>query len=252
MSPLNSKPEKNRKRSRPHIFAALGFLLAVLVIAFTLAVFTAFDSVTSRLSAGSLDIRLIEEKYDATPASERDRIMPRKLTAKDPKIKNTDSTDAFVFLEISVPTALVTEAEEDGTRKGQRYQELFYLKTNNSVSDTSTSFNTTPQSAEDNGYWVELPSFESGTDCRGDARTYVFGYSVYLEPGESTETLFDYVMFKNLVRSDNAEGKVLGIRVEACGIQADNLPDTLKDSLSGKLRQNEETLSRIYSLVKRQ
>ena len=242
---------KKNRLPRPHIFGALGFLLAALVIAFSVALFTSYDSITNVLSAGSLDILLIEEKYDSTPAYERDKIMPRRLTAKDPKIKNTDIADAFVFLEVRVPTALITEVEDDGTRKPESYQELFYLKTNDDTKDTSTTLNTAPASADDNGYWIELPSYETGTDCRSEYRTYVFGYSTYIKTGESTETLFDYVMFKNFVRSRYVDGRVLGITVNAVGIQAEHLPDTLADTGRGRMIQTEETLTRIYSYAQR-
>ena len=246
---MDSEKKKKRSRYAPHISGALGFLFIVLAIAFTISAFTSRDSITGRLSAGTLEITLLEENFDALPASQRQNIVPRRLTPKDPKVKNSDTTDAFVFLRVTVPVEEVTEAMPDGKRLDRKAQELFYLMTENGKDSTQTCFNTTPASADDTEYWIELHDFEKGTDMSQSFRSYVFGYSIYLKTGETTETLFDYAMLKNLVRSSAIEGSTVDITVEAAGIQADFLSDVLKETGKGRIIQTEETLSRVYSHI---
>lgn len=197
------------------------YLLVGIVIILTISLFVTFDTVTNRFEAASLEISLLEDHYDRLSPSEKMTLVPNKTLPKDPRIQNIDKTDAFVFLKVTVPVSGVTDVEADGTKPSKLRQEVFRLKTEANKDDNTreTDFNTS--ASENDEFWIELPEFETGTDLSGDWRTYVFGYSVFLRPGETTETLFDYIQLKNLVQYEISPDDLMNVRVDAYGIQAD-------------------------------
>ena len=129
-----------------------------------------------------------------------------------------------------------------------RNQEVFYLKTaGTSEYLTSNTFNTS--ATGDNGYWIELPDCESGTNLTGKTKTYVFGYSVYLEPEEVSETLFDYIQLKNILQYELSPDTYITVNVQAYGIQADYLDDIEKDSAGEKAVMTVSQLTEIYGYI---
>ena len=236
-----------RKKKNYTLIAA--FILLILIsILVSLAFFQGIDFVTNRFRAASLDISLLEENYDRLTDIQKRTLIPNRTLPKDPKIKNTDKTDAFVFLKITVPVGKITYVEENGTRTTKQSQELFRIKTEQtkSITNRDTNFNT--DSTTDQEYWIELTDYEEGTDYSQDTRTYVFGYSVYLKPGETTETLFDYIQLKNAVQYEADPNQLLRIGVSAYGIQADHIGDIEKGDTE-KAILTAEQLTEIYSYI---
>lgn len=237
-----------QKKHRYSKSTAITVLLVILLIAFCIAAYVSTDMVTNRFNAESLDIELLEEQYDRLTAEQRSSVIPNRELPKDPKIRNTDKTDAFVFLRITVPVGRVTDVEPDGTKTERQRQELFCIKSllSPETDENGNSFNT---NSSDNEYWIELTDHEQGTDLSGDERTYVFGYSVYLKSGELTETLFDSVRLKNIIQYEADPDKLLDIYVQAYGIQADYMGDISKNDGSEKSVMTAEQLSALYSYV---
>ncbi len=248
---------KTKKRKKKLFYKSDLYSLMIIVFAIilTMAVFTSSDIVDNRFSAATLDITLIEDEYNRLTEDEKTNLEPNDVIAKDPKIKNSDKTDAFVFLKITVPVMEVNNVKSDGdhpdnTEYAKFPQEVFYLKTNNDNTVTATDFNDAPKSAGDIGYWVELDSYEEGKDYKSDTRTYVFGYSVYLKPEEFTETLFDYVQFKNYITYQIFNGTKLTINVDAYAIQADYLDGISKQNDDGSKKiQSKDELTNILSNI---
>ena len=102
--------------------------------------------------------------------------------------------DAFVYLEVSVPTANVEAAAEDGTRLGTRDQELF--------------------SFQPSANWTKLSSRKNG-----NTQIYVYAYNKILQEEQTTDTLFDSVKFLNIIEGQLDE-QDLTIPVRAYAIQA--------------------------------
>lgn len=241
----------SRKRwgKKQWFFCVLIVLVISVIVVLSLAFLITSDLVTNRFQAVTLEIALFEDNFDRLEPSDRVNLVPNKLLPKDPKVKNTNETDAFVFLKITVPVANVTNVLPDGTKQIKQPQELFYLKTNDDQQQQDFSFNTHPASAEDQEYWVELPDHETGTDYLSDTRTYVFGYSVYLKPEEMSETLFDYVQLRNFLSREVAGSSSLTVKVEAFGIQADYLGEIQKNDGTQKAVLDSTTLSKAYAYI---
>lgn len=127
--------------------------------------------------------------------------------------------------------------------------ELFYMKKSGTEKNVEeNAFNISGSNANDKNFWIELTDLEEGTDYQSDTRTYVFGYSVYLAPGEETETLFDSVQLRNIVQNKNLSGD-LKIKVEAFGIQADYITGIEKTWEGQKKVQNVNDLKLLYSKI---
>lgn len=225
---------------------------AILLIIFqgSLAYFVSTDQVTNTFDAANLDIALFEINYDGFPSDKKANLVPNRLISKDPRVMNTDKTDAFLFLKVTVPVCPVTRISNNGTVvETKERNEIFWLKTDAKQTEQSTSFNTRKNDS-DKEYWIELPSVEEGTDYQGSTRTYVFGYNVYMSENELTESLFDYVELKNILQYEVDPQNTVDIEVDAYGIQADYLAGIDKDNGSEKAVMTQEQLTRIYQYIK--
>ena len=98
----------NKRKEKPLSTTALLVFVMVLVISFCMSAFVSTDIVTNKFSASTLDIALIEAKYDKLTQQQKSTLIPNKRLDKDPKVMNTDTTDAFVFLKITVPVTSIT------------------------------------------------------------------------------------------------------------------------------------------------
>jgi len=70
----------------------------------TLAYLTSTDTATNTFTVGNVSIDLEEPSWDP---SKTPTLLPGVEIAKDPQIKNTGSTEAWVWMEITVPTDLM-------------------------------------------------------------------------------------------------------------------------------------------------
>lgn len=179
----------NKKRN----LKKAGFVAGVLCLASiggVSAYLTDFDKKDNQFTVGKVSIKLDEPGFKA---EEETKIEPGKEIKKDPQIKNTGVNDAFVYLEVSVPTANVEAAAEDGTRLGTRDQELF--------------------SFQPSANWTKLSSRKNG-----NTQIYVYAYNKILQEEQTTDTLFDSVKFLNIIEGQIDE-KNLSIPIRAYAIQ---------------------------------
>lgn len=168
------------------------------------------DSATNHFTlAQALQIQLVEELWDAHPDENgnnvpdpAEELVPLQSVAKDPKVKNATGIDAWVFLEVSVPTYDTVVVEEDGTLSESASRELF--------------------SYEANEGWLEMGT--ATYDAENNVTVHRYAWTEGLAGNASTSTLFDSVTLVNL--ADNQldalaeNGTVaLNIEVEAIGIQ---------------------------------
>ena len=167
----------NKKRN----LKKAGFVAGVLCLASiggVSAYLTDFDKKDNQFTVGKVSIKLDEPGFKA---EEETKIEPGK------EIKNTGVNDAFVYLEVSVPTANVEAAAEDGSRMTKREQELFSFQTPTG--------------------WTKLSSKKNG-----DNQVYVYAYNEILKPELPTSAL-------NIIEGQLDE-QDLTIPVRAYAIQA--------------------------------
>lgn len=204
-----------------------------------LAFFMHKDEVVNTITVGKVSIALYEDKYPGNANSDVNNMLPYTEIDKNPKVENTGTTSAYVFLKVSVPVEEITEVSADGTKGDKKAQEIFYLKTDKTLQTTLiNSFYT------DN--WIELNDEESGTDYKaGTVRTYIFGYKKALSVGKQTDVLFDKVQLKNFIENEILSGSDLHIDIQALGIQSEYLG---KDFPTENL--TDAQLTEIYQCLK--
>ena len=85
------------------------------------AYLTDYDKVSNQFTVGKVDVELTEDNWKP---DDHKKIEPGKVISKDPRIKNTGINDAYAYLEVSIPTANVIAAADNGSRLEKRVQEL--------------------------------------------------------------------------------------------------------------------------------
>lgn len=155
------------------------------------AYLTDYDKADNSFTVGQVEIKLQEPDWDP---EEHTKIEPGKEISKDPQIKNTGVNDAFVYLEISVPMAEVTAADQDGNRLEHKMQELFSFRSGEK--------------------WTNLSA-----EAVGDHMVYVYTYNDILKPQELTEPLFETINFLNIIEGQ-LDAQQLSVPVRAYAIQA--------------------------------
>lgn len=184
-----------------NVFLA-GSLAAVMLIGGTFAYFTDTKETTNKFSVGNVTTELVEEHWDTTDTDgdgvpdAAQNIVPGQTISKDPKVKNVGKNDAYAFLEVTVPTATVVTANDNGTRKASAKVELFSYTVN--------------------GGWTQLDK-----TTKDDCVVYVYYYNKIVQPGKETGTLFDNVTFVNAIEGQGLEDTPQQINVKSMAIQSE-------------------------------
>ena len=165
----------------------------ILAIGGTSAYLTDKDSAVNEFTVGKVTIDLEEPSWKP---EEQTKIVPLDEIPKDPQIVNTGSNDAYVYLEVRVPVEDLVTAAEDGTRNPLASTQLFTYQINDQ--------------------WKLIHS-----ESEEYANTYVYAYQKILQPGETTQTLFDQVVFANIIEGQ-IDNTILEMPVHAYAIQSDH------------------------------
>lgn len=212
-------------------------LAVVMLVGGISAYFTATDSATNVWTVGKVDIDLQEPEYDKeTAAGETTDITPNMVVAKDPKIKNIGINDAFVFQMVSIPTATVIEAQQDGTKKAEAEIELFAYQWNegwevvqkleNKVIDEDATA-AGPAYKDSDAYNTYIVAYAKSGVCTPlakDATTTPLFKNIVLESADNNHSgEAGYITFKNVIENEGLEEATLKIPVKAYGIQTTDL-----------------------------
>lgn len=177
---------KNKGRKLGIIMGIAG----ILTIGGVAAYLTDYDRAANQFTVGKVEIELQEPEWDPDDHTDTE---PGEEIKKDPQIKNTGVNDAFVYLEVAVPMADVIAAEEDGSRREQKEQELFSFE------------------AGDAWTMLEDRIVESN-------KVYVYAYNKILKAGETSEALFDKMTFLNIIEGQ-LDLQKLSVPIRAYAIQ---------------------------------
>lgn len=205
----------NQNKKRILTLVAFGAMVFS-TISFTQAYFTDRQVVTNTFEVGSVNIELQEPSFE-----EVENAIPTKIYDKDPQIVNTGENEAYVYLEVKIPTYDVVTSDSDGTKLASKESELFNI----------VDLNTTD--------WEQI-----GTKTTQDnITTYVYGYKNKLAINETTEPLFTKIQFANLIEGQmidttNMEESTLNVEVKAMAIQAEET-GTMLEAYDKYIKQNQ-------------
>lgn len=175
---------------------AAGLAAAMLIGGGVFAYFQDTAVKTNTITIGGVDIELKEEKWDEEePLGGHEDLVPNQSVNKDPKVTNTGKSDAYVYLEVSIPKANIAIVDDAGNKLPAASRELFSYTANTG--------------------WTLLKTVDGENSV-----TYVYGYNDVLAAGQSTNTLFDTVTLANITE-DTTLDRNQEIPVTAKAIQAE-------------------------------
>ena len=193
---------------------SFGLLALILTVSGIFAYFTDSETATNTFTAGNVKIKLIEEEWEAQPddngndiPDHAENILPMQTVIKDPAIKNTGKNDAYVYLEVRIPTSNIISYESDGA------------PVNGGVAQETELFSFTA-----NAGWTQI----SRTKEDGKV-VYIYGHNEKLASNATTDTLFDEVTVVNAKEAQGLENQSVDIVVNAYAIQTANI-GTMQDA----------------------
>ena len=254
----NSDNNMNRKKALATILAC--GLISALALSGTMAYLTDNESHTNTVQvSGNVRLDLVEENWDETDSDNNgvpdaaQKTVPNQQIPKDPKVINTGENPMFVFLRMTVPVKDVTKVTDNGKlvtkansenpltaasgNNGPIFhepQELFFFKRSSDAVKDHVNHFYTPNAGDQPG-WIRLEAQESNLETKADGTytapnankvgqgVYVFGYNTTLAPGAPTTQLYDLIQIKNIIENEVASDQIQNIKIEAFGIQADNI-----------------------------
>lgn len=212
--------------------ASVCALAGVIAIGGVMAYFTDADTATNTFTVGKVSIDLQEP--DWVPPTD---IVPEQEFAKDPQIKNDGINDAYVFVKVTVPYANVVTANDDGTKNAAADTELFNY-------DVKAG-------------WVELTD-KMVKDEDAKTVTHLYAYATgnpaamtAVASGVTTDSIFDYIQFANIVEDQNIEGTTLDVVVDGYAIQTTNINDG-KTALDGNNADGKTSPADVWSVIEKQ
>ena len=193
----------------------MALTLAAGTFAFTQAYFTDQKTITNTFEIGSVEIDLLEPSFEAI-----ENAIPAKQYDKDPQVTNVGENDAFVYLEVRIPTVDVICVDENGNKLTSAMSELFTMVD------------------------LDLTKWEPVQDKRleGNETVYVYGYKEKLGTNETTSALFSKIQFANLIEGQTFdqttfEESTLNVNVKAMAIQAEET-GTMLEAYNKYIAQN--------------
>lgn len=171
------------------------------------AYFTDTAEKTNTVTIGDVTTDLEETEWDKTPDDEKNDITPNQQIPKDPKVTNTGTNDAYVFIEVQVPVKKIITVGTNGQKLPAANTELLKYTVNQG--------------------WVKVEDSDVTSGGSVTAHRYVYAYGTStactaLKHGETTPTLFDSVALVNAIEGqiDNA---TLNMPVKSYAIQTENI-----------------------------
>lgn len=190
--------QKKNKVSVSLIVAILAIIIAGLGIWGIIAYFTASDSAENIFTVGNVDIELLEPNWVPGNATQ---LTANEELPKDPQIKNKGSNDAYVYLKVSIPKAII---KRNSTTK----EELFTVSYNGTNGINTNDWNILSETEEDDV--VE--------------RVYYYKQNNGILPKNTTSSaLFDTIKLANITDGADLEGRSFNVKVDAYAIQGSDL-----------------------------
>lgn len=192
------------KKSKKKGFATLlvsGALAVTLCVGGVFAYLTATDSVTNKFGfTDSHSIDVIEPNWDTTDADGNgipdaaDNVLPGQTIAKDPQVKNLKDFDAYMFVEVSVPTLSM---QLDGDAEAVPHELLSYTV---------------------NDGWTEQGTGTYDAETGMTKHTYLYDTAV---AGQATTvSVFDNVTTANYANGQIGANALQNLQVDGYSIQA--------------------------------
>ena len=171
------------------------------------AYFTDTAEKNNTVTAGDVTTDLDEPNGDDTPDDEKTDITPNQKIPKDPKVTNTGTNDAYVFIEVQVPVKNFITVGANGQKLPAANTELLKYILNKG--------------------WVKVEDSDMTSGGTVTAHRYVYAYGTStactaLKHGETTPALFDNITLVNAIEGQ-IDNETLNMPVKSYAIQTENI-----------------------------
>jgi predicted ribosomally synthesized peptide with SipW-like signal peptide len=266
-------------------------LISAMALGGSLAYLTDNEAHTNTVQvSGNIRIDLVEEHWNTEDTNtngvpdDAEKTVPNQEIPKDPKVINTGDNPTYVFLRMTVPVKDVTQVLDNGqlVRKDPSLttaignggdgsggifhepQELFFFKRSDDAINAHTNHFYTPNEANTVAGWIRLGIQESNTETDQDGAyvgtngnkvgqaVYVFGWNQVLAPRAETGVLYDKIQIKNIIENEVATDQIQNIKLEAFGIQSDNILTSDGTPMSTEGFRTRAELNEIYNIFVQQ
>lgn len=118
-------------------------MVAILAVGGTLAYFMDTETATNTFTIGKVDITLVEKNADGTPFTDKQKLLPGSKTenniAKVVTVENnTGSDDAYMWIEVWVPSAL--DDGDDNSPQAPGLGNSLHFNYGSTVTETKSTF----------------------------------------------------------------------------------------------------------------
>lgn len=156
------------------------------------------EGVINWITPGKLSLRLTEPGWD--PGEEK-RLLPGAEAEKDPMVRNTGTTDAWMFLQIEIPVKNISLVDPVTKRK-QAAAETELVQ------------------------FVPTSNWELVSRAQGEGSVqYLYGYKEKVKPLQSTEPLFEKIVMANYLEGELDAKERLQIPIRAMSVQSNVCPE---------------------------
>lgn len=190
-------------KRRTKTIACAAALVGAITVGGVMSYFTDADTATNTFTIGKISLDLQEPDWDP---DESEDLTPNQEVKKDPQVKNDGENDEFVFVEVSVPYKNVVTVNDQGVK--------------NPAADTELA------SYVVNAGWTELGTPTKDETTGTVLHRYVYGTAqacTILSKDAVTPSLFDTITIANVVEDQKLEGTTQNIKINAYGIQANDI-----------------------------
>ena len=254
--------------------ALIASAAALVLIGSTAAFLTSSDKGDNRFTVGKVGLTLDESSY-----TDGQKLSAGQIIDKNPTVTNKGNVRELFFVEVTVPCMEATFLDKDGARipnmttepSTDGYRQLGEIYNLLADGGTDGTYKKNAISPPENTNWQI--SYNSGTSAQpgwhfidktqdqepydkvpgfrnGKYSTYVFGYNAWVEPGESTVSVFDKLQLRSIVDGDIPGGTLTQVQVNAYSIQADAL-NVQTDNRDGSPEKyyTADDVSKIYEII---
>lgn len=175
------------------------------------------ESRANNFTFSNVRIDLVEYKWDDLKPEDK-VVYPGRSITKDPKVKNTGDNNLYVYIEVKIPRANIKTVSQDQKIIDTKMVDLLSFEVNEG--------------------WERIKSTVSDDDTY---TSEIYAYTAdIVEPEGETNTLFDKVVFVNMLEGELKKGYQFEMPINAYAIQSDYLEvggDTVKEIMTNAFEE---------------
>lgn len=175
------------------------------------------ESRANNFNFSNVSIDLVEEEWDDLKLEDK-VVYPNRSVPKDPKVKNTGDNNLYAYIEVQIPRANIKTVNQDETVNDAKVVNLLSFDVNDGWELIKSTV------SDDNTYTSEIYAYTADI----------------VAPDDETNTLFDKVVFVDMLEGELEKGYQFEMPINAYAIQSDYLEvggNTVKEKMTNAFEE---------------